>query len=879
MGNTLIQDSKTGHIMGLSEGFVPVGLKEHGGIMYIASVNKDGVGEIGTIPSPILTLSPNDSSFVENNKTLVYANGPETKLTLLNDQIIAPGEKFLIGLNLDLNTPTTWYSKPVVTCFSGNDLVRGVYNIKLYTIYDTNSVCLDKLISTPQSYWRTGAQSPDKSEYWFITSDLITDIDINKTYIAKEFKTYPGNIPAGRLAVKVELENIDSFSLMKSIQTEGVNAGEATLAPKVIKDKKTKEYTLEFPGFEYKTSSARFVGKVEFCLYDQKTKEVLYNSKNVSGWEQGVVRTETDTEVIKNVASSNLNIYRICNPSALKPLFSYNIGSSFEALNSWYQIVVTYYDQFGGKINTYKYSFNPYHVLNFEENYQLSWIPGLEYEQRYDWDEEDFQLDVRGDLSVVPQSADVQYTTAIKQWSRSSEVCSPSNSGTGKSVYNFALLIEQSDDLFEVEGTKDPLTIEGSLNQSNLKYLYNPRTTNVYINPFQEAKWYFTHTGSSQIGPCVVRTDKLPDFSLKLNTYKFNNWSKTDDEFGNLLDAAGNDIQSNYTTGGIIQNPTIYIGQYNTESSFEYKVKDAYSFEITNYGFEIVSLFEKIETGNESLSGSIGITVELTSNDSPKIITDPLLYNSISDYTIIPSAALFGDSDTKFDMAMGLDRDGRPQPAWTFGKSLLTSVGLEKQNANSSFVKTVEYLPKTKIITQIIYPGTYLLNLNAYSKSGHVDIQIGGLSVRKDIVDYYFTPQLIYVSKETRLTLSWSNIEKLRNIGLYQLSKPVWYSDRTQFGENKEYNIIDYQDASLDIASEVIIPLQASYYEEASCYDRPYDYYHGPDEAFMTDRHKLLNGDFLNFVYKWDVNDKNQAQVDEIPDFDVKPLTYRNEKQ
>ena len=28
MGNTLIQDSATGHIMGLSEGFVPVGLKE-----------------------------------------------------------------------------------------------------------------------------------------------------------------------------------------------------------------------------------------------------------------------------------------------------------------------------------------------------------------------------------------------------------------------------------------------------------------------------------------------------------------------------------------------------------------------------------------------------------------------------------------------------------------------------------------------------------------------------------------------------------------------------------------------------------------------------------------------------------------------------------
>ena len=40
--------------MGLNPGFIPIGMKEHGGIMYIASVNKEGKGEIGTIPSPII---------------------------------------------------------------------------------------------------------------------------------------------------------------------------------------------------------------------------------------------------------------------------------------------------------------------------------------------------------------------------------------------------------------------------------------------------------------------------------------------------------------------------------------------------------------------------------------------------------------------------------------------------------------------------------------------------------------------------------------------------------------------------------------------------------------------------------------------------------
>jgi hypothetical protein len=54
MGNTRIQDTATGNIAGLRPGFIPLGLKEHGGVMYIASVNKDGEGEIGTIPSPII---------------------------------------------------------------------------------------------------------------------------------------------------------------------------------------------------------------------------------------------------------------------------------------------------------------------------------------------------------------------------------------------------------------------------------------------------------------------------------------------------------------------------------------------------------------------------------------------------------------------------------------------------------------------------------------------------------------------------------------------------------------------------------------------------------------------------------------------------------
>jgi hypothetical protein len=45
------------------------------------------------------------------------------------------------------------------------------------------------------------------------------------------------------------------------------------------------------------------------------------------------------------------------------------------------------------------------------------------------------------------------------------------------------------------------------------------------------------------------------------------------------------------------------------------------------------------------------------------------------------------------------------------------------------------------------------------------------------------------------LTISWSDIEKFRNIGLYQPTKQVWVktgTERVPFGEGTEYTILDY---------------------------------------------------------------------------------------
>lgn len=52
MGNLEIPDELKGGSVKLSDGFQPIGIKEHNGIIYIASINEKGECEIGSYPSP-----------------------------------------------------------------------------------------------------------------------------------------------------------------------------------------------------------------------------------------------------------------------------------------------------------------------------------------------------------------------------------------------------------------------------------------------------------------------------------------------------------------------------------------------------------------------------------------------------------------------------------------------------------------------------------------------------------------------------------------------------------------------------------------------------------------------------------------------------------
>ena len=113
--------------MGLRDGFVPLGMKEHGGILYIASYNlSTKQGELGTIPSPVFNYTYNSSPDLNKYSNPVMSGLLPTKAESLiryvgntlidpvekynlytentfkiNDTRFRVGDKFLLSLDID----------------------------------------------------------------------------------------------------------------------------------------------------------------------------------------------------------------------------------------------------------------------------------------------------------------------------------------------------------------------------------------------------------------------------------------------------------------------------------------------------------------------------------------------------------------------------------------------------------------------------------------------------------------------------------------------------------------------------------------------------------------------------------------------------------
>lgn len=330
MGNALIQDSATGQMMELREGFIPVGMKEHGGILYIVSADKEGNGEIGTIPSPIITWDYAEATGAIND--YLIADGKDIYNICQVSTKLHPGEQYALILNLEsgewndekkyFTCPNLGYYDPIETLktkttFWVDDYSpiistvnqKGYYTLNLYACNDYNNYLIDS--TTSQQYYRQDQDNIQNSNFWFIPSQILKDskgkfIPLNQKYMSIDncFKKFPGSVPAGRLAVKASLENIGRFELVKRAGSLiNPSLGESYLPyTMTIKESDTEMHYTYFSSFRYKSDSSVRVNKLKVKIIkkaDQEEEIPIY--RYVAGGHQkidnGILKCAPEREI------------------------------------------------------------------------------------------------------------------------------------------------------------------------------------------------------------------------------------------------------------------------------------------------------------------------------------------------------------------------------------------------------------------------------------------------------------------------------------------------------------------------------------------------------------------------------------------------------
>lgn len=327
MGNTLIQDSATGNIMGLSPGFIPIGMKEHGGIMYIASVDKEGNGEIGTIPSPIIRDVYKDKTTLNIGQSIPINH--ENPLLVSNK--LYPADKFIVNLRMsidkdsikganilyknsdlspnntvetpnddpsdfilqrrvvngngytDIYTPLISYAPDftdtTIDLYGNADTVnlfstKGIYKMSLLSS-NTNGQKVEESLLNCQVYGSAG----ERSKYWFVHSNSFQNIfpkDLLTATLNSDLKQFPSSNKPGKLAVKLETEAVGQFGILP--RKDGLTV------PITFKDyTDSVNYITYFPGFYYSTDSGLYIDKLSnIKIIDESINEdILDNTSSV----------------------------------------------------------------------------------------------------------------------------------------------------------------------------------------------------------------------------------------------------------------------------------------------------------------------------------------------------------------------------------------------------------------------------------------------------------------------------------------------------------------------------------------------------------------------------------------------------------------------
>ena len=175
----------------LSDGFMPLAIKEYGGVLYIISAKKGASGrdeiEFGSYPSPEVI------DFHNPNVSILNQNPPET----LNKDLFPTYSKYTPGTKVKFNTTINSGDLSNISKYENGEWVRSVYKLGLYHKLENSVRDLTKEYSR---YSETG--------YWFNSTKEF----FNKVY-------YKGD-----LFSRLEIEPIDEFELIGSTLVQSGNA-------------------------------------------------------------------------------------------------------------------------------------------------------------------------------------------------------------------------------------------------------------------------------------------------------------------------------------------------------------------------------------------------------------------------------------------------------------------------------------------------------------------------------------------------------------------------------------------------------------------------------------------------------------------------------
>ena len=197
MGNARVESAY------LPKGYIPIGMKEYGGVIYIASYNPiTKKGQVGSFPSPERNKeTDNDNNLKWNLDQLLIKNSNgeiiqySIKDSIYQDKIFHPGDKFILQADLNNLNGITITDQ----LHEGN----GDISLKL-SVIDSNNTLVD-ITEIMNKYNLNGQLDPKGCIIYNITGNSVDDARI------ENYNVYNSKI-AGKLYLVSELNSIKSIN-------------------------------------------------------------------------------------------------------------------------------------------------------------------------------------------------------------------------------------------------------------------------------------------------------------------------------------------------------------------------------------------------------------------------------------------------------------------------------------------------------------------------------------------------------------------------------------------------------------------------------------------------------------------------------------------